>query len=479
MQFLQHSEPSISNNTPYNRKYIATAEQISAYHCSAALMAADSACLLIAGLVPAALYNKIYSQMFLHYFQIVAVGSLILMLTAQASDAYATNRIFTSRQMLPRAIASLLMMFFVLMVVGVATKTTTNYSRVWFFSWVALALTFTVLLRLIFLAIIEARLVQGACLQRALIISCGGNSLTGSQLELETRNRVRAVGIISVQDLAVVPDLGPHLKQLSPDVVILSLPWAQVDTVMSRLKVLSQYSIEVLVLPQGNMGLQRALCLRRLGNLVMLQIAKPPLSGWHVAIKRAEDVAVAISVLLLFFPLLIATAIAIKLNSKGPVLFKQVREGFNGELIEIWKFRSMYIEGTDPNALHQTSRKDPRVTRVGRFIRRTSIDELPQFWNVLKGQMSVVGPRPHALATAAEGRTIDSLVEEYAARHRVKPGITGWAQINGARGELTSCEQVKRRVDLDLYYIENWSIFLDLKIILITAVKIFYDPHAY
>jgi lipopolysaccharide/colanic/teichoic acid biosynthesis glycosyltransferase len=116
---------------------------------------------------------------------------------------------------------------------------------------------------------------------------------------------------------------------------------------------------------------------------------------------------------------------------------------------------------------------------VGRFIRRTSLDELPQFWNVLQGTMSVVGPRPHALHTSAEGRALDALVEEYASRHRVKPGITGWAQINGARGELRSREQVKKRVDYDLYYIDNWSVLLDIKIILMTAVRVFYDPRAY
>jgi lipopolysaccharide/colanic/teichoic acid biosynthesis glycosyltransferase len=139
----------------------------------------------------------------------------------------------------------------------------------------------------------------------------------------------------------------------------------------------------------------------------------------------------------------------------------------------------MYVEGTDLHASRQTSKDDPRVTRVGRIIRRSSLDELPQFWNVLTGQMSVVGPRPHALQTSAGGQPLEAIAEQYPARHRVKPGITGWAQVNGARGELHSREQVIRRVNYDLFYIENWSVLFDLKIILMTAMRVFHDPNAY
>jgi hypothetical protein len=205
-------------------------------------------------------------------------------------------------------------------------------------------------------------------------------------LAIETKNRVRAVGTIAAHDLSSIPDLGPYLRQLSPEVVVLSLPWSQVEVAMRKLKALSHHAIEILVLPQASTGLQKALRLRRLGSQTLLQIAEPPLAEWDRVAKRAEDVIIAGLALFLLLPLVVLTALAIKLDSRGPVLFKQKRAGFNGRLIEVWKFRSMHVEEADPHASRQTSKGDPRVTRVGRFIRRTSLDELPQLWNVCRGK---------------------------------------------------------------------------------------------
>ena len=173
-------------------------------------------------------------------------------------------------------------------------------------------------------------------------------------------------------------------------------------------------------------------------------------------------------------------AIAIKLDSRGPVLFKQKRYGFNNELIEIYKFRSMYADQSDANARKLVTVGDPRVTRVGRFIRKTSLDELPQLFNVvLFGNLSLVGPRPHALQAKAEDRLYDEAVDGYFARHRVKPGITGWAQIHGWRGETDSQEKIQQRVEHDLYYIENWSILLDLYIVARTPFALLGTENAY
>ncbi len=160
------------------------------------------------------------------------------------------------------------------------------------------------------------------------------------------------------------------------------------------------------------------------------------------------------------------TALAIRLDSKGPILFKQKRYGFNNELVEVYKFRSMYADKLDASASRLVTRDDPRVTRVGRFIRKTSIDELPQLFNVVfKGDLSLVGPRPHAIHAKAADRKYDEVVDGYFARHRVKPGITGWAQVHGWRGETDTQEKIQARVDHDLYYIENWSLWLDLYIL--------------
>jgi exopolysaccharide biosynthesis polyprenyl glycosylphosphotransferase len=179
-------------------------------------------------------------------------------------------------------------------------------------------------------------------------------------------------------------------------------------------------------------------------------------------------------------PVMALVAIAIKLDSRGPVLFKQKRYGFNNELIEVYKFRSMYTDMTDATAAKLVTKDDPRVTHVGRFIRKTSLDELPQLLNVVfKGNLSLVGPRPHAVNAKAEQRLYDEAVDGYFARHRVKPGITGWAQINGWRGETDTHEKIQRRVEHDLYYIENWSVLFDLYILLKTPLALAKTENAY
>jgi exopolysaccharide biosynthesis polyprenyl glycosylphosphotransferase len=179
-------------------------------------------------------------------------------------------------------------------------------------------------------------------------------------------------------------------------------------------------------------------------------------------------------------PIMAIIAIAIKLDSRGPVLFKQKRYGFNNELIEIYKFRSMYVDQADVDADKLVTVDDPRVTRVGRFIRKTSLDELPQLFNVVfTGNLSLVGPRPHALQPKAADRLYDEAVDGYFARHRVKPGITGWAQIHGWRGETNSQEKIQQRVEHDLYYIENWSILLDVYILLQTPFALLRTENAY
>ena len=178
--------------------------------------------------------------------------------------------------------------------------------------------------------------------------------------------------------------------------------------------------------------------------------------------------------------LMLLTALAVKLDSKGPVFFKQKRYGFNNELIEVYKFRSMYTDMTDHTAAKLATKNDPRVTRVGRIIRKTSLDELPQLINVVfKGNLSLVGPRPHAVNASAANKRYDDAVDGYFARHKVKPGITGWAQVNGWRGETDTLEKIQRRVEHDLYYIENWSVFFDLYILAVTPFALTKTENAY
>jgi exopolysaccharide biosynthesis polyprenyl glycosylphosphotransferase len=211
----------------------------------------------------------------------------------------------------------------------------------------------------------------------------------------------------------------------------------------------------------------------------LIDLIDKPIGDWDVILKWLFDKGVAAAALLALAPLMALLALAIKLDSRGPVLFRQKRYGFNNELIEVLKFRSMYVDQTDANAGKLVTKGDPRVTRVGRVIRKTSLDELPQLINVLKGELSLVGPRPHALQAKAADRLYHEVVDGYFARHRVKPGITGWAQINGWRGETDTSEKIQRRVEHDLYYIDNWSVFLDLYILLKTPFALLRGENAY
>jgi putative colanic acid biosynthesis UDP-glucose lipid carrier transferase len=212
-----------------------------------------------------------------------------------------------------------------------------------------------------------------------------------------------------------------------------------------------------------------------LGNTPMITVNDHPFYGSYWLLKKLEDLILGIIIFLIALPIMLLIAIAIKLTSKGPVLFKQRRYGLNGEVIQVLKFRTMKTMD-DGVVVVQASKDDPRITPLGRILRKTSLDELPQFWNVLQGTMSIVGPRPHAIAHNEEYR---QLIEGYMLRHKVKPGITGWAQVNGLRGETETLDKMKSRIDYDLYYINHWSIWFDLKIILMTIINGFTGKTAY
>jgi len=202
-------------------------------------------------------------------------------------------------------------------------------------------------------------------------------------------------------------------------------------------------------------------------------------SGWQVQVKEILDRTLAALLLVALLPVMLAVALLIKLDSKGPVLFRQKRYGLGNRLFEIYKFRTIKQADADHACAQQTRPNDPRVTRIGSFLRRTSLDELPQFLNVLKGDMSLVGPRPHAVQSKAGGRLFPDVAPRYWERHNVKPGITGWAQVNGWRGETDTEEKLRQRVAHDLEYIENWSLWYDLRILLRTPRAALRGDNAY
>ncbi len=266
--------------------------------------------------------------------------------------------------------------------------------------------------------------------------------------------------------------------------VVIALPSCtdheqQVRQVRQAMWTLRGVPADVYILPHLVQGPDMALPVEALGPIPLMVLQRRPLTEWQVVIKLALDLSLGTIALVMLFPLMLAVACAIKLDSPGPVLFRQPRLGFNNRPFMVYKFRSMYTHMSDATAVRQTSRNDPRVTRVGKWLRKLSIDELPQLLNVLRNEMSLVGPRPHAPGTRAGGKLLDDALAEYVIRHQVKPGITGWAQVNGSRGELVTTRDLHARVTLDLEYMQRWSIWFDLKIMILTVLREVVSHHSF
>jgi len=279
--------------------------------------------------------------------------------------------------------------------------------------------------------------------------------------------------------LGTVEDLVRDARRMGIATILVAMPLSSDRILVETLNRLSLVPVDVRLCPD-EFGLRLGTVqVSHLAGLTFLNVIDRPLRDWKWIAKVIEDRLLAALILALISPLLMAVAMLIKLDSPGPVFFRQKRYGFNNDLIEVLKFRTMHHAASDIDAEQLTRRNDPRITRIGGFLRRTSIDELPQFLNVLRGEMSIVGPRPHALKAKAGTLLYQEAVKYYDARHRVKPGITGWAQVNGWRGETDTVEQIRKRVEHDLYYIEHWSISLDLKIIVQTIFGGFTGQHAF
>jgi Undecaprenyl-phosphate glucose phosphotransferase len=262
-------------------------------------------------------------------------------------------------------------------------------------------------------------------------------------------------------------DLTHFAQRYAVDLVIIALPWERSAEIVQLTRRLQWIAADVVV-PFELAGLSPQIAPpMAFADKPLLQLMRRPFKGSQAIVKVVEDYIVAILALIAVSPLMLAAAIAIRLEAPGPILFRQPRVGFNSKPFMIYKFRTMSVDPTDDGSLG-TRRDNQRITRVGAFLRRTSIDELPQLFNVLRGEMSIVGPRPHVSNMLVGAGVYSEMVQQYAARHRIKPGITGWAQINGMRGGIDSLEKANRGADLDLHYIANWSPQFDLRIIALT-----------
>jgi Undecaprenyl-phosphate glucose phosphotransferase len=368
------------------------------------------------------------------------------------------------------------------------------FSRVWLASWFVAGLGGLLLERFVASMIVRRLTAMGRLDRRTVIVGASeAGEILLREISAQQDSDVRVIGVFDDRDdtrapdvvagypkLGRVDDLVEFARHTRVDLVIFALPITAEQRLLQMLRKLWVLPIDIRLAAHTNKLRFRPRSYSYVGSVPVLDVFDKPIADWDVVLKWVFDKVVGSLALVALSPVLALTALAVKLDSRGPVFFKQKRYGFNNELIEVYKFRSMYADQLDATASKLVTKGDPRVTRVGRFIRKTSLDELPQLINVVfKGNLSLVGPRPHAVHAKAADRQYDEVVDGYFARHRVRPGITGWAQVNGWRGETDTPEKLQRRVEHDLHYIENWSILFDLYILMITPFALAKSENAY
>lgn len=427
------------------------------------------------------------------YPLVILAGSGLGVLLLEIANLYQLGVMRRPFVFLPRIVLVVTATFALLAMAGFFLKISDEFSRVWFAGWLASALLL-VLSGRVMLSVLIRRWARNGTMERRALIVGGGKPAEAliRTIEQDPDNDIRICGIFDDRDdsrsppivagypkLGSVTELVEFARIARIDMLIVSLPLSAQSRVLSLLKRLWVLPVDIRLSAHSSQLRFRPRAYSYVGSVPMLDIFDKPINDWDSVAKRLFDISFSLAGLIVFSPLMIATAIAIKLDSKGPVFFKQKRHGFNNEVIEVFKFRSMYTDQCDPLARRAVTKGDPRVTRVGRIIRKTSIDELPQFFNALLGSLSLVGPRPHAIKGHSQDRLFEEVVDGYFARHRVKPGVTGWAQINGLRGEIDHDDKIRRRTEYDLDYIENWSLGLDLKILFLTPLRLLNTENAY
>ncbi|MCP4937029.1 MAG: undecaprenyl-phosphate glucose phosphotransferase [bacterium] len=432
------------------------------------------------------------TQELFYQLAIISTG-IITAVVFESFNLYPSNRIPTSPKDLLRLWGGWTLVIVLVVLMAFFTKVSVEYSRVWLLGWYLSAGVMLMMERVILLYLTQNIIKTVNLAQNIIIIGDqkSAEQIT-SQLLSKERDELRISGVFYDGDAPIEPSSTNELvkrgalkevfgfAQDNPiDAAIITHALSDHRHIEKILKVLHLFPIDIHVAAHpGSKKVTPTAC-SFVGDVPVFNLRDKPISGGNLVMKLLFDKIVATAMIVGLAPVMALIALALKLEGGKTILFKQKRIGFNNELIEIFKFRSMYENHADQNATKLVSKNDPRVTRVGRFIRRTSLDELPQLFNVLKGDLSLVGPRPHATHAKANGELYDKVVDDYFARHRVKPGITGWAQINGWRGETDTYEKIRKRVEYDLYYVENWSILFDLQILLQTPLELLHDEQAY
>jgi Undecaprenyl-phosphate glucose phosphotransferase len=427
------------------------------------------------------------------YAGAIAMASVFVPAFLHLTGAYRLNTILNPSKCLTSLFATWLVLFAGVALVAYVGKVGAELSRQWLISWAVSGLFFAIAFRFVLAAIIRKLNSYGQLNRRAVLV--GGGTPADHVIATLAASHDVGVTVLGVFDdrgaqrapvsagnlkmLGSVDDLIDFVRSTRVDTLILTLPVTAESRLLQILERLWVLPVDIRLSAQDQRLRFRPRAYSYIGNLALLDLFDRPLGDWGPYLKSVEDKAIASLALVLLSPVFALVALAVKLDSKGPVFFRQKRYGFNNELIEVYKFRSMYADLSDQHARKLVTREDQRVTRVGRFIRKTSLDELPQLINVLRGELSLVGPRPHATMASAAGNLYETVVEGYFARHKVKPGMTGWAQINGWRGETDTEEKIERRVEHDLYYIENWSLAFDLYILARTPFALLNTKSSY
>ena len=437
----------------------------------------------------------VHSPLFLvagSYLVAIAAAALIYQAISGWMGAYRVTARIGGPTHTARAIGAWTLTFAILLALAFVLKISDSYSRVWAISWFLGTPVIILVLRVTLGQWLTRRAAQGQFAFRTVIVGLSSQARELAEVLCQTsNNELEFLGFIDDQGSPSPADrdgsdvLGDieYLTQLiragHVDQVIFALPESSQERFPRLLDQLALTPVRAYVSPFPLTQHIRDRNVLPISGIPMVEVLSTPISGSPRILKGLEDWVLGSLMLLFVAPLMLLISVAIKIDSRGPVFFKQKCQGYNDSLIEVWKFRTMYEHCADPSGVNQTTSNDPRVTRVGRFLRRSSLDELPQLFNILNGTMSLVGPRPHTPGDKAEGRKFEVVVDRYAARHRVKPGITGLAQVSGWRGETDTVEKIEQRVKYDLYYIEHWSLWLDIWILGKTLWTVLKGENAY
>lgn len=449
-----------------------------------AVRALDLAVLIVSALLA---YYARYGDMAVPGRHVIVIGLAVLLMayTLNITKLYRFDGLARLSGQINKLLVALPLVAVALLGLGFFTKTSVEFSRLWIGVWFAFCFAGCVLVRGLLCLLMERWRRQGRLIRTVVTVGAGE---TGRLLvERLTRSAEAGVLLVGVVDerrsrvpdelagtpvLGSVDDLPAILREHAVDEIIVALPAEAHERLPDYLDKLQTFPVRVSLWSDW-VGLQtRVRSVGEIAGIPVLRVFERPLSDWSYVAKAIEDRVLAALLLLLFGPLLALIALAVRSTSAGPVLFGQKRYGFNNEVITVYKFRTMFHGRPEEPEVPQARRDDPRVTPLGRILRRTSVDELPQLFNVLRGDMSLVGPRPHAVA---HNQKYAAIIDRYLGRHKMKPGITGWAQVNGLRGPTETPEKMEERIEYDLYYIDNWSLFFDLRILVMTVFAVLLD----